>query len=153
MKFTTKGDIEAPLDFVFATLTDYDGWERVVRKRGATVRRSDGPVEVGTLWQATFQFRGKSRDATVRLASVVPDKRLIFVASGASVDAEITLDLIALNPKRTRLAIATEMKPRNLAARLFIQSLKLARGKIQQRFDQRSASLAAEIGARYRRAV
>lgn len=151
MKFTTKGDIEAPLEFVFASLTDYDGWERAARKRGATVRRSEGPVDVGTMWQTEFAFRGKTRDATVRLASMVPDKRLVFVATGASVDAEVTLDVIALTPRRTRLAIAAEMKPRNLAARLFIQSLKLARGRVQQRFDQRAAQLVAEIGDRYRR--
>ncbi|WP_136683589.1 SRPBCC family protein [Falsirhodobacter xinxiangensis] len=150
MKFTTKSDIEAPLDFAFAALTDFDRWERSIRRRGATVSRIETEADPAPVWKTEFTFRGKPRSAIIRLVQSVPDKRLVFVASGASLDAQTTLDLIALTPKRTRLAIVAEMKPNSLAARLFIQSLRLARGKVQKRFDDRAAQLADEVSDRYR---
>lgn len=150
MKFTTKSDVEAPLDFCFAALTDFDRWERSIRRRGATVSRIENAADPAPVWKADFSYRGKPRSAIIRLVQSVPDKRLAFVASGASVDAQVTLDLIALNPRRTRLAVVAEMTPNSLAARLFIQSLRLARGKVQGRFDDRVAQLAAELGDRHR---
>ena len=149
MKFTTKSDMEAPLDFAFAALTDFDRWERGISRRGATITRIETEADPAPVWKADFSFRGKPRSAIVRLVQSVPQKRLVFVATGASLDAQTTLDLIALTPRRTRLAIVTDLKPNSLAARLFIQSLRLARGKVQQRFDDRAAQLAAEVADRY----
>jgi hypothetical protein len=35
MKFNTKQDVEAPVAFVFAYLTDFDFWERSAGRTGA----------------------------------------------------------------------------------------------------------------------
>lgn len=149
MKFTSKGDIDAPLEHVYARMSDFDGWEKAIRKRNATLSRSAGDVAPGTRWDTKFNYRGKPREITVVLNGIEPQRRLDFTATGASLDAAVTLDLIQLSPKRTRLAVVIEMKPRNLAARLFIQSLRLARGKVQSRIDQRVQQFATETGERY----
>ena len=47
MRFTTKQDIEAPLDFVYRTMTDFEGWERAAMRRGAEVERTDKLTRVG----------------------------------------------------------------------------------------------------------
>lgn len=152
MKFTTKSDVEAPLDFAFADLTDFDRWERLIRRRGATLHRIETEADPAPVWKADFTYRGKQRRAVIRLVQIVPGKRLVFVATASALDLQTTLDLIPLNPKRTRLAMTTEMKPNSLAARLFIQSLRLARGKVQRRFDDRANQLATDIADRYRTA-
>ena len=41
MRFTTKQDIEAPLDFVYNTMIDFEAWERSAMRRGAEVERTD----------------------------------------------------------------------------------------------------------------
>jgi hypothetical protein len=46
--------------------------------------------------------------------------------------------------------VASTFKPNTLAARLFIQSLRLARAKLSRRFELRVAQLAADIEDRYR---
>ncbi|GAB1361957.1 hypothetical protein MASR1M32_11930 [Rhodobacter sp.] len=69
MKLTTRQDIEAPLDFVHAKLTDFDQFERMAMRRGAEVERTDrmrttGP---GMAWKVRFAYRRRQRAVQVRL--------------------------------------------------------------------------------------
>ncbi len=70
MKFTTREDIEAPIEHVFAAVTDFDGFERQALRRGAEVTRKDtmGKPGVGSEWNLKFTFRGKRREVDARIA-------------------------------------------------------------------------------------
>ena len=154
MKLSTREDIEAPLAFVFDTFADTEGWERAALRRGAEVTRTDrvqgfGP---GMAWNLGFSWRGKARRVSLKLVSVDAPNSLGFQAFGASVDAHITLEFVELSARRTRITVGAVAKPRNLAARVFLQSLKLARGKIDQKFSARIGTLCNEVEERYRRA-
>ena len=61
------------------------------------------------------------------------------------------LDLVEMGPKRTRVAITIEVEARTLAARLLLQSLKFASGKINRSFEARTRQLAADLEDRFRR--
>ena len=56
MKFSTKEDIDAPIDAVFEMLCEFDQFERAAMRRGAEVQRVDQLAEpgVGMLWEAAF---------------------------------------------------------------------------------------------------
>lgn len=151
MKFSTREDIEAPIDVVFAHITDFAAYERQALRRGASVQRldGDGPVEVGAAWEVKFAFRGKER--TMRLSLDQMDEQGLEIASTAGgLDGQSEVTLVALSPKRTRLAIGIELKARTLTARLLLQSLKLAKANLNQRFKKRVSELASDIEARYR---
>jgi carbon monoxide dehydrogenase subunit G len=155
MKFTTREDIEAPMDFVYRALSDTDHWERAALRRGATVERQDtrpipGP---GMQWIVGFGFRGKLREVDLRCTEMDGAQRLAFTGESEAIFGQFDLDLTEMGPKRTRLTISVEVKPQTLAARLFLQTLKLARGRVQGRFDKRSAQLAADIEDRFRRSL
>ena len=48
MKFSTREDIEAPVDHVFAEVSDFAGFERRALRHGADITRLDeGPCRVG----------------------------------------------------------------------------------------------------------
>lgn len=155
MKLSTREDIEAPLSFVFGAFADTEGWERAAMRRGAEVTRMDrlatpGP---GMAWNAAYSWRGKMRRVSIKLAAIDPPNSLRFQGFGGSVEADLALEFVELSARRTRVAFAVDLKPRNLGARVFLQSLKLARGKIERKFEARIAQLCNDIEERYRQSA
>lgn len=152
MKLTTRQDIEAPLDFVYDQMADFGQFERLAQARGAEVERLDKLVRPapGMGWRLKFPFRGKPRNLILRLTDLNPGSALGYSLESPMFEGTLRIDLIALAPKRTRLAIAVEVRPLTMAARLLIQSLKLAKGRVQGRLDQGAARLAAMIEDRCR---
>jgi hypothetical protein len=152
MKIASRHDIEAPADFVFQTLADFDSWERSAMRRGADVVRSEKTASqgVGLSWTVRFRFRGKDRKLMVKLTGLDAPSRMSFALEGAIFDATCVVDLMELGAKRTRMVVVSEAKPRTLAGRLILQSMRLARARVQRRVDGRIAAVAQEIEDRYR---
>lgn len=152
MKLSTREDIEAPLEAVFASFADTEYWERAALRRGAEVTRTDRlqAVGPGMAWNVGFRFRGKPRRLSVKLTAMEPGQNMAFHVIGSSFDAFVALDFVELSARRTRVNVATEVKPRTLAARVFIQSMKLARSKIERRYEARVGAICNEIEERHR---
>lgn len=147
MKLTTRQDIEAPLDLVYAKLTDFDQFERMAMRRGAEVERTDRlrSPGVGMAWRVRFAFRGRARTILVRFADAEPGSRLAWSFDSPSLEGTATVELVALSPRRTRMTLLTETRPKTLAARLLVQSMRLAKGRVQKKLDVASGQLANMI--------
>ncbi|SNX68668.1 polyketide cyclase/dehydrase/lipid transport protein [Cereibacter ovatus] len=152
MKLSTREDVEAPAEFVWDVLSDFVLWERTALRRGIEVQRLDGlPMAgPGMGWMVRFAFQGKPREINLRLAAIEPGQRLTFEGQSTSVRAHLALDVVQLAPLRTRVAVVSEVRPQTIGARVLVQSLKLARGRLQLRYEKRVAGLAAEIEDRWR---
>lgn len=152
MKLSTREDIEAPLSYVFNAFADVENWERAAMRRGADVVRTDKlrSVGVGMGWKVNFAYRGKPRMITAKLAALESPTHIVYTGLANSLDATITLDFVELSAKRTRISVGTEMKPLTLGARLFLQSLKLAKSKLTKRYEHRVAEICTDIEDRYR---
>ena len=151
MKLTSKQDIEAPLAFVFQQMADFESWERAAMRRGAEVSRTDmlrapGP---GMLWLARFRYRSRDRKLEIRLDRFDPPSRLGFTGMSRLADGEMVVDLIELGQKRTRLHVSLDLKPKTLTAKLYVQSLRLARSRVEKSFGQRIAQMTTEIEKRF----
>lgn len=152
MKFSTKQDIEAPLVFVHQTLTDFEMWERAAMRRGAEVSRTDtlrqpGP---GMAWASRFSYRGKERNIAVTLTEWEAPLHLAFAGAANTIDAQVRVELLEMSAKRTRILVTVDVTPKTLGARLFLQSLRLARARVDRSFDQRVAHMAHDIEQRFR---
>jgi len=153
MKFSSKEDIEAPIEQVFDMLSEFEFFERSAIRRGIEVRRMDD-IEghrVGMTWMARFSLRGKPRDVEVRLAEFDRPMLIEFHSTSPGMLGQMTLDLLALSPRRTRMAVVLEIKPKNLQTRLLIQSLKLAKANLTKRFKLRVADFAKQMEERHNR--
>ncbi|MDB5658414.1 MAG: hypothetical protein JWS10_1029 [Cypionkella sp.] len=150
MRLATKQDIEAPIADVFRILSDFESWERSAMRRGAEVSRTDKlrSPGAGMQWAARFLYRSKPRDMQLELTQIESPSLLRFAAISKSIEAVASIELMSLGAKRTRMHLVMEVSPRSLTARLFLQSLRLARARIDRKFDQRVAQLAAEIETR-----
>ena len=59
MKFSTRQDIEAPIEFEFSRVTDFESFERQGMRRGVEVSREDptGSPGMGSKWAIRAKFR------------------------------------------------------------------------------------------------
>ena len=151
MKFSTREDIEAPIEDTFVMLTDHEMFERQAIRRGADVQRTDSLSSsgAGMAGDGAFTMRGRWRQAASLMVKFDrPNEFTIAFVSGG-MQGTFTADCMSLSRNRTRVQIALELKPQNLSARLLVQSLKLAKTSLTKRFKLRVADYAKTMEERY----
>ncbi len=153
MKFSTKEDIEAPIDAAFDMLCDFEVFERAAMRRGAEVQRTDTQTRpgVGMGWSAAFKLRGKRRQIEIELITYERPHEMVFECRSQGLVTMMTLELVALSRNRTRILVATDIKPLNLSARLLVQSLKLAKASLTKKYKLRVAEFVRTMEDRHKR--
>lgn len=151
MKLSGRTDVQAPVDFVFDAISDVDFWERAALRRGAEVTRTDKlrSLAPGLSWMIRFGWRGRERQMHVVLKQLDRPNVLALEGDSPSVEGGVVMELVALSTTRARILVHTTVKPRTLAARLFLQSMRLARGKVNARYDKKLRQLAGIIEQRF----
>lgn len=147
MKFSTREDIAAPIDHVFARLTDFRAFEREARRRGVDLSRTDPLAEIGPgfTWSLRFPLRGKMRRLVFHIADIQAPTLLKLDGESTGFNVTSEAQLIALSPRRTRLMLSFEIRPRNLTARLMLQTVRLNKASYSRRFAARVQRHAAQI--------
>ena len=151
MKFSTREDIEAPIEYVFSRMTDFDGLERQAMRRGIEVKRKNpeiGNVK-GAAWRLKVPFRGKLRDLDAELIQFDATNVICVEAVSGGLRMEVTIELLALSPARTRVGFGYEVRPESLSARILVQSVKFAKATLTKRFKKRVANFCKYIEAQY----
>lgn len=155
MKFTTKEDIEAPIDEVFSILSEFEAFERSAIRRGIEVQRvgDSDTAHAGMTWNAHFLLRGKPRDLQLVMVQYDRPNVMRFEADSQGLDGFMTLELVPLSQRRTRMSVSLELKPKTLSARLLVQSLKLAKTNLTKRFKLKVAHYAKNMEDRCQRSA
>lgn len=155
MKFSAREDISAPIDQVFESLCDFEGFERQAMRRGIDVRRVDKLTKpgIGMCWDIAFVMRGRHREVTLELVRFESPNEMVFDGKSPGIEADFTIELMALSRSRTRMSVALDITPLNLSARLLVQSLKLAKSNLTKRFKLRIADYAKTLEDRLQRTV
>ena len=153
MKFKTTEDIEAPIEHVFTEASDFETFERrALRERVSVTRGQTGPIAPGASWDIIAPFRGRDRHFRAVLTSFDAPDGYIVTTEADGLIFVTTFDLVALSPKRTRITMAIDISARTLTARLLLQSLKLVKTRISEKFTSRMQGYAAGIAESYRSA-
>lgn len=155
MKFSTREDIEVPQDAVFGAVSDFAGFERVALRNKVELTRLDDLAAAGPgmTWRIRFNWRGKKRSLEAVLREYDPPRAVRFTAESAGFRFEGGVTLVALSRKRTRLAVELDVRPKTMATRLMIQSMKLAKGSLSSRYEARVRAFAQRIEEDYRSTV
>lgn len=151
MKFSTRQDIEAPIEFVFDRTTDFEALERQALRRGIEVDRDDDLMVTGPgmRWNIQFAYRGKPRKIKGELTEFdIPNSYLIQSVSGG-VEADFDVEFLPLSRNRTRMVVGLQLSPKSISARLLVQSFKLVKSSLDDRFSNRIAQFASEVQSRY----
>lgn len=155
MKFSTKEDLEMSIEEVFEMLSDFDGYERAIMRRGAEIARTDNSITkgVGMAWDARVKLRGKMRKFQVELVEYDTPNQMQFQAKSKNIEASFLVELVALSRARTRMRIELDARPQTLSARLLMQSAKLARNTLNRRYKTRIAHFASDMEERHKKGL
>lgn len=137
MKFSTRTDKDIPAEQLFDSVSDFDRIERILIRRGVSVKRADDMADGKRGWNLAFDWRGQRRE--LHLVLVQFDRPEKFALIGDSVPFDIRLDIsvVALARNRSRLLFELEVKPRNMRARLILQTAKLGKTQIDRKIETR----------------
>ncbi len=151
MKFSTKEDIEAPIEDAFALFTDFDKFERSALRRGAEVRRVDSLKQNGNgmCWETKFKLRGKKRSIAAEMVEFDAPEGYCMELQSDDVTAFATLELMSLSKSRTRASLAVELKPKSLSGRLMVQTMRIGKSKLDKRFKVKAADFVRILEREY----
>lgn len=151
MQMQSKCDMSVPIHYVHEQLIDFMGFETMLIGYGANVSRLDNreDIGVGMKWLVEGQFRGKDRAIQLEMFEYEECEVISYKSSAKEVDAEVSLNLIALSPQETRLTLLVKPRANTISARLILQSAKLARKSLKRRLDNRMAEYAEIVEQRY----
>jgi carbon monoxide dehydrogenase subunit G len=151
MEYTAREDVEAPIEYVFEQVTDFVAFERSIMRRGGDVERIEGGDEpkVGTKWRVSFRLRGKDRAVNAKVVRVDSPNVLTIKAKSRSADGKIKVELIALSRAHTRLIVTGSSEAKTIPAKMFFQSMRLARGKTEAKFKDFVSDFAKDVQAKY----
>lgn len=152
MKFSAIEDIEAPIEVVFTAVSDFDGFERAALRRGARVQKVERKSTLGALhsWDIEAKLRGKMRKIKTDVTEYDKPSQIRLKTETNGMMGDTVIELVALSRNRTRLIVGMELTSHSLSARLMLQTLKLAKGKLTKRYRNRIAKFATDIEDRYK---
>jgi hypothetical protein len=153
MKFKVSEDVDAPRDMVWKKFTDFSGFEEDARGRGATLTRVGNWAEPseGVEWRGEVTIRGKARAISSKVTRLVPQDLCVVESRIGGMDCYYEMNFVALSKDVTRVALVLDLSANTLTARLLLQTLKLARGKVLQRLQGMIARQGNAVEAAYRR--
>ena len=147
MKFSTRIDKEVTAERMFDALADFDRIERILMRRGVSLNRVDNISAGARAWDLAFDWRGQRRELRLVLVQFDRPERLALTGQSTPFDLRIDLSVVSLALQRSRLIFEIEVKPRNMRARLALQTAKLGKAQIDRKIAKKVEDfVAAAIG-------
>lgn len=139
MKFSTRIDEDLPAERLFESIGNFDALERMLIGRGASVARIDPAREpgIGMGWNIGFDWRGRARQLRLAVTRFDHPEQLSMVGRSEALDLAVNATVVALSRVRSRLIFETEVRPRNMKARLMLQTAKLGKAQLDRRYHRR----------------
>ncbi len=153
MKFKVSEDVDAPQAMVWAKFVDFTALEDDARGRGATVTRVGNWTDTaeGVAWRGDVTARGKSRPLAAKVTRFAPEDLCLIESRIGGMNCSYEMTFVPLATEVTRVALVLELSADTLTARLLLQTLKLARGRVLQRMQAVIARQGNAVEAAHRR--
>lgn len=149
MKFSTRIDTDLPADALFDIVSDFNRIERMLMHRGTRMVRIDPAQEPGTGigWHIGFDWRGRPREMRLEVTRFDRPEVVGMTGESEAFDTDIRMTVVALSLTRSRLIFETDIRPRNMRARLMLQTAKLGKPQLDRKFERRISDFLSEMRA------
>ncbi len=153
MIFVAQDEVHVPQDYAFSHFSDFISYEATALSYGADIRRVDGfqQVSQGVAWRGTVPIRGKTVGVEAKVTNFDPSRQSQMVTQAGGMTVTVDLSFEEMEPEKTRVTARAELRANTLAARLIVQSVRLARGSLQRRIDSKLVALGSKFEAEYHR--
>ncbi len=137
MKFKVSEDVDAPADTTWARFTDFSGIEADALGRGAELARVGNwtAPATGCSWRGSAKIRGRLRPVTAAITALANPETCEITTTVGGMEAVYEMTFLELRPDMTRVQVVLDLSANTLSARLALQTLKLARGRVMQRLQ------------------
>lgn len=109
-------------------------FEKVLGGMGIqTTRTADAPAPA---WNCVIDWRDEPRRFTARMVETTPDETMTLVLASALADASLQMDFYDLPDGGCRVIARVEPVAKTLMVRVAMQSMRLVRGKAENRLTQ-----------------
>lgn len=150
MKFTLRHDTRLAAEELFTAISDFPRMERMLTRRKVQIARLDPAREpgAGIAWDIAFDFKGKRRELRMDVGQFDRPERVVFYAVSEPVTATITMTVIALTPRKSRVMFEVDARPRHMRARLLFQTAKLGKAQLDRKFADKVGGFLTELTGR-----
>ena len=132
-------DTDIPLDQAFAYVADLGNIEQWDPGVTRSVKRSDGPLEVGTVYDLDVEYGGRKIPMAYTVTAYKPKEQIVFIGEGSTVHAVDTIDFIETD-SGTRIVYTADISLKGL--------LRLAEPFLGKRFEEIGTGAAAGLQKR-----
>jgi len=145
---TLKGHIEE----IFDALSDFAPAEQAAMDRGMRVERLDALAApaAGMRWKIGFFARGREREADVELVKTTRPTFMQFEGKVGGLFFQSNISCRVADTDATEVTVVTKLKPQAMTARMLVQSLKLARRRVNRRYKMALGRLLRDVESRAR---
>ena len=150
MKFSLRQDTGLSADELFDAISNFPRMERILVRRGIAVRRVDPVPEpgAGMAWDLAFDQRGKRREMRMDVAQLGRPEKIVILGGSEALAIAVEMTVIALTRSKSRLMFEVEVKPRNMRARLMLQTAKLGKAQLDRKFAERVSKFLGDLTTR-----
>jgi len=150
MKFSSRTEMALPVNASFAAFADFSMFERAAMRNGVDVRRVDDLTQPGPgmIWEILATFRGKPRRVSARLVDYDAPYSLTYNCEVEGFHGDVKIGLESLNSRTTGVQFSCDLQARSLTSKMMLQSLRLAKGRVNDRLDKGFHRLCKRIEAR-----
>ncbi|KPQ07902.1 MAG: hypothetical protein HLUCCA12_02215 [Rhodobacteraceae bacterium HLUCCA12] len=140
MKISATRDFKRGRKKVFATFTDPARLDTVIGDFGANLQRQ-GDGGVGSQWTVDVSTGRQTIPVNLVLAECTTNQMIRLQAQSAPVHADVTFVFSELPEGGCQVSTEAMLEPRTLAARVSLQTLRLAKGKLESRLERVLAAM------------
>lgn len=153
MKLNATEDVDAPMGVVWERFTDFLAFENEAQGRGAdlTCVGDWSSAAPGAKWRGEIPVRGKKRLIEGEITQYAEGEICGVESHIGGMDYLYELSFVQLSPEATRVTVTLDLAAKTLSARLLLQTMKLARGRIQQKLQALLARQANAAEANWRK--
>jgi len=153
MELTYQRIINVPPSYAFACATDFGRFETEGFGNLAPFepRNDIRAPEIGARWRTAAEFQGRPRRFSLQLLELVEPNRLVMGNKSEKYDVEAQMTFNDAGDGTTAFSFTLKAKARSITAKLILQTIQLARGRIvssmQADFDQMAERMEAAYQA------